>query len=44
MVADRGNASCEFLDAKDLHLITSVPLEPGPDAGVYDPKAVILCQ
>jgi DNA-binding beta-propeller fold protein YncE len=42
MVADAGTASCEFLDAKDLHLIASVPLEPGPDAGVYDPEARIF--
>jgi DNA-binding beta-propeller fold protein YncE len=37
LVADAGNASCEFLDATDLHLVASIPLEPGPDAGVYDP-------
>jgi hypothetical protein len=37
MVNDAGTASCKFLDAKDLHEIASVPLEPGPDAGVYDP-------
>ena len=37
MVNDAGSAACEFLDAKDLHLIASVPLEAGPDAGVYDP-------
>jgi DNA-binding beta-propeller fold protein YncE len=37
MVNDAGTSSCEFLDAKDLHLIASVPLEPGPDAGAYDP-------
>jgi DNA-binding beta-propeller fold protein YncE len=42
MVADAGNSSCEFLDAKDLHLLASVPLEAGPDAGVYDPATRIF--
>lgn len=42
LVLDSANASCEFLDAKDLHRVASVPLEPGPDAGVYDPKARIF--
>jgi DNA-binding beta-propeller fold protein YncE len=37
VVNDAGTSSCEFLDAKDLHLLASVPLEAGPDAGVYDP-------
>jgi len=43
LVADAGNASCEILDANDLrHRITSVPLEPGPDAGAYDPRSHIF--
>jgi DNA-binding beta-propeller fold protein YncE len=42
MVNDAGTSSCKFLDAKDLHLIASVPLEPGPDAGVYDPAARVF--
>jgi DNA-binding beta-propeller fold protein YncE len=42
MVNDAGTSSCKFLDAKDLHLIASVPLEPGPDAGVYDPATRIF--
>ena len=39
-VNDAGASSCEFLDAKDLHLLASVPLEEGhggePWAGVHD--------
>jgi DNA-binding beta-propeller fold protein YncE len=42
LVADAGNASCEFLDATSLHLIKSVALDPGPDAGVYDPQSRIF--
>jgi DNA-binding beta-propeller fold protein YncE len=42
LVADAGNASCEFLDATDLHLIKSVALDPGPDAGVYAPESRIF--
>jgi DNA-binding beta-propeller fold protein YncE len=42
LVADAGNASCEFLDATDLHLIKSVALDPGPDAGVYAPQSRIF--
>jgi DNA-binding beta-propeller fold protein YncE len=42
LVLDGGAAACDFLDASDLHLISSVPLEPGPDAGAYDPKARIF--
>jgi len=41
LVADAGNASCEFLDATSLHLIKSVALDPGPDAGVYAPQSRI---
>ena len=42
IVADAGSNSCKFLDASDLHVVQSVPLEPGPDAGVYSPKARIF--
>ena len=42
LVADAGNASCEFLDGTDLHLIDKVALEPGADAGVYDPQSRIF--
>jgi DNA-binding beta-propeller fold protein YncE len=42
LVADAGNASCEFLDATNLHLIKSVALDPGPDAGVYAPQSRIF--
>lgn len=43
LVADAGNASCEILDANNLrHRIASVPLEPGPDAGAYDPRSHIF--
>jgi DNA-binding beta-propeller fold protein YncE len=42
LVADAGNASCEFLDGTDLHLMKSVALEPGPDAGVYAPQSRIF--
>jgi len=36
LVADGGDNSCRILDGNDLHQIASVPLEAGPDAGVYD--------
>jgi DNA-binding beta-propeller fold protein YncE len=42
LVADAGDASCKLLDAKDLHLIKRIPLEPGPDSGVYDPRTRIF--
>ncbi|HTF61462.1 MAG TPA: hypothetical protein VK638_01995, partial [Edaphobacter sp.] len=42
IVADAGSASCKFLDATDFHVVRSVPLEPGPDAGVYSPKTRIF--
>jgi DNA-binding beta-propeller fold protein YncE len=42
LVADAGNASCEFLDATSLKLIKSVAVDPGPDAGVYAPESRIF--
>jgi len=42
IVADAGSASCKFLDAADLHIIKSVAVGPGPDAGVYSPKTRIF--
>jgi len=42
LVNDADDASCKFLDAKDLHVIERVPLEAGVDAGVYDAKARIF--
>src|SRR5260370_38266909 len=42
LVADTGNASCEFLDGTSLQLIKSVALDPGPDAGVNDPQSHIF--
>src|ERR1700730_15688657 len=42
LVADAGNASCEFLNGTNLHLIKSVALDPGPDAGVYAPQSRIF--
>jgi DNA-binding beta-propeller fold protein YncE len=42
VVNDADTSSCEFLDAKDLHLLASVPLEEGPDAGVKDPATRIF--
>lgn len=42
LVADAGDASCKVLDARDLHLIKRIPLEPGPDSGVYDPRTRIF--
>jgi DNA-binding beta-propeller fold protein YncE len=42
LVADAGNASCEFLDGTNLKLIRSVALDPGPDAGFYDPQSRIF--
>jgi DNA-binding beta-propeller fold protein YncE len=41
-VADGGDGSCLVLDGTDLHLIKRIPLEEGPDAGIYDPQARIF--
>jgi DNA-binding beta-propeller fold protein YncE len=41
-VADAHNASCDVLDAADLHLLKRIALEPGPDFGVYDETSKIL--
>ena len=41
-VADAKNASCDVLDAADLHLLKRIDLEPGPDFGVYDDASRIL--
>jgi DNA-binding beta-propeller fold protein YncE len=41
-VADAHNASCDVLDAADLHLLKRIALEPGPDFGVYDDASRIL--
>jgi hypothetical protein len=41
-VADARNASCDVLDAADLHLLKRIALEPGPDFGVYDGTSRIL--
>jgi DNA-binding beta-propeller fold protein YncE len=41
-VADAHNASCDVLDAADLHLLKRIALEPGPDFGVYDDAAKLL--
>jgi DNA-binding beta-propeller fold protein YncE len=41
-VADAQNASCDVLDAADLHLLKRIALEPGPDFGVYDDTSKIL--
>jgi hypothetical protein len=41
-VADAQNASCDVLDAVDLHLLKRISLEPGPDFGVYDDTSKIL--
>jgi hypothetical protein len=41
-VADTKNASCDVLDAADLHLLKRIALEPGPDFGVYDNTSKIL--
>ncbi|MDB5764399.1 MAG: hypothetical protein JWQ21_3394 [Herminiimonas sp.] len=40
--ADAADASCDVLDAADLHLIKRIALEPGPDFGVYDPVSRII--
>lgn len=37
-VADGGDNSCLVLDGTDLHIVKRIPLEAGPDAGIYDPK------
>jgi DNA-binding beta-propeller fold protein YncE len=41
-VADGGDGSCLVLDGTDLHLIKRIELQPGPDAGIYDPKTRIF--
>ena len=41
-VADAHNASCDVLDAADLHLLKRISLEPGPDFGVYDDASKLL--
>jgi DNA-binding beta-propeller fold protein YncE len=41
-VADAHNASCDVLDAADLHLLKRISLEPGPDFGVYDDTSKLL--
>jgi len=41
-VADGGDGSCLVLDGADLHLIKRIPLEAGPDAGIYDPQTRIF--
>jgi DNA-binding beta-propeller fold protein YncE len=41
-VADADDASCKIIDAVDLHLIKRIPLEQGPDSGVYDPTSRIF--
>jgi DNA-binding beta-propeller fold protein YncE len=41
-VADAHNASCDVLDAADLHLVKRISLEPGPDFGVYDDTSKLL--
>jgi hypothetical protein len=41
-VADAHDASCDVLDASDLHLLKRIALEPGPDFGVYDDASKIL--
>ena len=41
-VADGGDGSCLVLDGADLHLIKRIPLEAGPDAGIYDTQTRIF--
>ncbi len=41
-VADAHNASCDVLDAADLHLLKRISLQPGPDFGVYDDASKLL--
>jgi len=41
-VADAKNAACDVLDAGDLHLIKRIPLEAGPDFGVFDASSRII--
>lgn len=41
-VADGGDGSCLVLDGTDLHLVKRIPLQPGPDAGIYDPQTRIF--
>ena len=41
-VADAGSSACLVLDATTLNTVATVPLEAGPDAGVYDPQTRIF--
>ena len=42
LVADAGSSACLVLDADTLQSVATIPLEAGPDAGVYDPHTRIL--
>ena len=37
LVADGGDASCRIFDVSDMHQVARIPLEAGPDSGLYDP-------
>src|SRR5260370_30083673 len=41
-VADAGSSACLVLDADTLQTVATIPLEAGPDAGVYDPHTRIF--
>ena len=36
LVADGGDNSCRIFDVHDMHEVKRIPLEAGPDAGLYD--------
>lgn len=41
-VADAGSSACLVLNADTLQTVAAIPLEAGPDAGVYDPHTRIF--
>jgi DNA-binding beta-propeller fold protein YncE len=41
-VADAGSSACLVLDADTLQTVATIPLEAGPDAGIYDPHTRIF--
>ncbi len=38
LVADGGDSSCRVFDVHDMHQVKRIPLEAGPDSGLYDPE------
>jgi len=38
LIADGGDGSCRVFDVRDMREAKRIPLEAGPDAGLYDPE------